>query len=60
MQFDHAHISKLANRLINGISAKLENVVRNGDPNNWYPGKKFENFCILIFYRLRQFVICIC
>jgi cysteine desulfurase len=38
MQFDHKHISYLANRLINGINAKLENVVRNGDPTSWYPG----------------------
>ncbi|KAI6170494.1 Cysteine desulfurase, mitochondrial [Aphelenchoides bicaudatus] len=38
MAFDHAHISRLANRLIDGINAKLEHVVRNGDPTHWYPG----------------------
>lgn len=38
MQFDHAHISRLANRLIDGINAKLQHVVRNGDPKSWYPG----------------------
>jgi cysteine desulfurase len=38
MQFDHAHISRLANRLIDGVNSKLDNVIRNGDPKAWYPG----------------------
>jgi cysteine desulfurase len=38
MEFDHAHVSRLANKLIDGINAQLEHVVRNGDPKHWYPG----------------------
>ncbi|KZS89990.1 cysteine desulfurase [Sistotremastrum niveocremeum HHB9708] len=37
MARDHAHVSALADRLIKGISAKVDHVVRNGDPNG-YPG----------------------
>jgi cysteine desulfurase len=36
--FDYAHISRLADRLISGINQKLDNVIRNGDPELWYPG----------------------
>lgn len=36
-QADHAHISKLAKRLVDGINARVEMVVRNGDTNG-YPG----------------------
>lgn len=58
MQFDHAHILRLANRLIEGINAKLEHVVRNGDPKHWYPGNWKSYFKII--FRLCQFVICVC
>ncbi|KII88138.1 hypothetical protein PLICRDRAFT_175778 [Plicaturopsis crispa FD-325 SS-3] len=34
---DAAHIRALSERLIQGINAQVENVVRNGDPNG-YPG----------------------
>lgn len=37
-EFDYAHVSRLAKRLIDGINAKLPQVVRNGDPEMWYPG----------------------
>ncbi|KAI0273467.1 cysteine desulfurase NFS1 [Gloeopeniophorella convolvens] len=37
MARDHARISELSQRLINGINARVEHVVRNGDPNG-YPG----------------------
>lgn len=37
--FDYAHVSGLAQRLIDGINARLQNVVRNGDPQMWYPGE---------------------
>jgi len=37
MAADHAHIKSLADRLVNGINARVELVVRNGDPNG-YPG----------------------
>jgi cysteine desulfurase len=36
-QRDHAWITQLSHRLIKGINAKVEHVVRNGDPNG-YPG----------------------
>jgi len=36
--FDYKHVSRLANRLIDGINQRLELVVRNGDPEMWYPG----------------------
>ncbi|KAI9266626.1 pyridoxal phosphate-dependent transferase [Phascolomyces articulosus] len=38
MAYDHAYISKLANRLITGIQANVESVTRNGDPEQSYPG----------------------
>lgn len=41
MHFDHAHISRLANKLIDGINAKMEHVVRNGDSKQWYPGEVY-------------------
>uniref|UniRef100_A0A915DWZ0 Casein kinase II subunit alpha n=1 Tax=Ditylenchus dipsaci TaxID=166011 RepID=A0A915DWZ0_9BILA len=37
-EFDYKHVSRLANRLIDGINQRLELVVRNGDPSMWYPG----------------------
>lgn len=37
MQFDHARVSALSKRLIDGINSKVEHVYRNGDPNG-YPG----------------------
>jgi len=37
MAFDHAHVRKLSQRLIKGITSRVDHVVRNGDPNG-YPG----------------------
>ncbi|KZT02301.1 cysteine desulfurase NFS1 [Laetiporus sulphureus 93-53] len=37
MARDHAHVKELSERLIKGINAKVEHVVRNGDTNG-YPG----------------------
>ncbi|KAL7421325.1 cysteine desulfurase [Cryptotrichosporon argae] len=37
MAADHARIKALADRLIEGITSKVEHIVRNGDPNG-YPG----------------------
>ncbi|KAL0946809.1 hypothetical protein HGRIS_012978 [Hohenbuehelia grisea] len=37
MQRDHARISELSRRLIDGINSRVEHVVRNGDVNG-YPG----------------------
>ncbi|XP_058794530.1 cysteine desulfurase-like [Phymastichus coffea] len=38
MEYDHEYITKLSNRLINGIMSQLTHVIRNGDPVSWYPG----------------------
>lgn len=37
-EFDFKKIKRLADRLINGIRLKLENVIHNGDDVMWYPG----------------------
>lgn len=38
MDADHAHVSRLSKRLIDGITAEVSDVVRNGDPAHGYPG----------------------
>lgn len=37
-QYDHKWMEKLANRLLNRIMDKITHIVRNGDPENSYPG----------------------
>ena len=37
LQADHAHVSALSKRLIDGLTARVEHIVRNGDVNG-YPG----------------------
>ena len=37
-EFDYAHVSVLAKRLIGGLTAGIPQVIRNGDPDMWYPG----------------------
>uniref|UniRef100_A0A914CNV0 cysteine desulfurase n=1 Tax=Acrobeloides nanus TaxID=290746 RepID=A0A914CNV0_9BILA len=37
-ELDYEHVSKLAKRLLDGLNSKLQNVVRNGDPEFTYPG----------------------
>ena len=37
-QYDHKRITDLSARLVNGISAGLTHVIRNGDPDRSYPG----------------------
>jgi cysteine desulfurase len=37
-EMDYRHISRLAERLIQGINQRLPNVIRNGDLEMWYPG----------------------
>jgi cysteine desulfurase len=37
-EYDYEHVSKLAKRLLDGINSKLQNVIRNGDPEFTYPG----------------------
>ncbi|CAD5208716.1 unnamed protein product [Bursaphelenchus xylophilus] len=36
--FDLAHVKKLSDLLINTINGELDMVIRNGDPDAWYPG----------------------
>lgn len=38
IQYDTERIGRLSKRLIDGITSKVNNVVRNGDPNATYPG----------------------
>lgn len=38
MEMDSAHIRRLSERLINGVSEQLGQVIRNGDPAKSYPG----------------------
>ena len=38
LQYDHKRVTELSNRLVNGIAAGLTHVVRNGDPDQSYPG----------------------
>lgn len=38
MNYDHARIERLSNKLIDGIVGSLDHVIRNGDPNSTYPG----------------------
>ncbi|KAI9317954.1 cysteine desulfurase [Dichotomocladium elegans] len=38
MDYDHQHVSRLAKRLITGITSEVECVTQNGDPEKFYPG----------------------
>lgn len=38
MEYDHAYVTKLSNRLLNTIMSNLTDVIRNGDPEHTYPG----------------------
>lgn len=38
MEYDHKRISALSQRLIDRITAKVPQVIRNGDPDKTYPG----------------------
>ncbi|CAM0134759.1 cysteine desulfurase [Umbelopsis sp. WA50703] len=38
MEYDHARISALSKRLIDGIQSQVEQVIRNGDDEHTYPG----------------------
>ncbi len=39
MEYDHAHVKRLAKRLIDGIWSQLDHVILNGDPTQTYEGK---------------------
>ncbi|KAK7066029.1 cysteine desulfurase, partial [Halocaridina rubra] len=38
MDYDHKRITKLSNMLVNSITSRVPNVIRNGDPERTYPG----------------------
>ncbi|TST85777.1 Cysteine desulfurase, mitochondrial [Bagarius yarrelli] len=38
MEYDHARVSMLANRLVQKIMLAIPNVIMNGDPDHRYPG----------------------
>jgi len=38
MEYDHQHITALAQRLIDGICSQVSHVIRNGDPDHTYMG----------------------
>jgi len=38
MEMDHAYISRLSKRLIDGINSRMAHVIKNGDPKQTYPG----------------------
>jgi len=38
MEYDHKHVTRLSNLLVDGLMNQLPSVVRNGDPDKGYPG----------------------
>lgn len=38
MEYDHKHVTGLANRLINTFNSSMTDVIRNGDPDQTYAG----------------------
>lgn len=61
-QRDHAWITRLSQRLINGINENVEHVVRNGDPNG-FPGcvnlsfAYVEGESLLMALKVGEFVV---
>lgn len=39
VQYDIQHVRRLSKRLVDGITSKLDHVIRNGDPEHTYEGK---------------------
>ena len=38
MDYDHEYVTRLSNKLRDMITAELDSVIFNGDPENTYPG----------------------
>ena len=38
LQFDHQHVRRLSKRLVDSITSRIPDVVRNGDPDQTYEG----------------------
>ena len=45
LQYDHKRISALSQRLIDRITDKVTQVIRNGDPDKTYPGGFLSYIC---------------
>ena len=41
LQYDHAHVQRLSKKLVDGITSRLDHVIRNGDPEQTYSGMLF-------------------
>ena len=50
MEFDLAHVTQLADRLISGIQAELDLVIRNGDAKQSYPCFKASSLLSVRFF----------
>ncbi len=65
MEYDSARISKLSDRLVNGITSQLDHVIRNGDPDKSYPGcvnlsfAYVEGESLLMALKVKQ-LLCFC
>jgi len=47
MEYDHAHVTRLSEMLVSGMTEQLPNVVRNGGPHSVYPGcVNLSFFCV--------------
>lgn len=57
-QYDSARISRLADRLINGITSQLDQVIRNGDPKETYNGHFVRNV-FYQYYVLTSYLNCL-
>merc|ERR1719336_1194611 len=38
MEYDHQHVKRLSDMLVQGVTSQLQSVVYNGDPDHTYPG----------------------
>jgi len=47
LQYDHAHITKLFDRMYKGITSQLDNVVLNGDISQRYLGNLNLSFAFV-------------
>ena len=56
MEYDHAYVSRLSNKLRDMISAELESVVFNGDPDHTYPGMQ-HIYCRLIVFQINLIAV---
>ena len=48
VQYDIQHVRRLSKRLVDGITSKLDHVIRNGDPEHTYEGKHTASIYFLV------------